>query len=41
MDEMMLTNIFEHADTPDPIAQSVYCFLGEVLNIHHYYTQYL
>ena len=26
---------FEHTDTPNTITQSLYCCLGEVLNIHH------
>ena len=31
--EAWLINRFEHTDNPNPITQSQYCCLGEVLNI--------
>ena len=33
--EAWLMGRFEHAATSNPITQSLYCCLGEVLNIHH------
>ena len=41
IDEAWLMNRFEYADTSNPITQSLYCCLSEVLNIHHYNTQNL
>ena len=39
--EAWLMNRFEYADTPNPITQSLYCCLGEVLNVHYYNIQNL
>ena len=39
MYEALLMSRFKHADTPNPITQSLYYCLGEVLNIHHYHTK--
>ena len=36
--EAWLISRFEHANTPNPITQSLYCCLGEV-SIHRYNTQ--
>ena len=33
INEAWLMNRFEYADTQNPITQSLYCYLGEVLNI--------
>ena len=37
--EAWLMNRFDHADTPDPITQSLYCCIGEVLSIQHHNCQ--